>query len=44
MLEEKLPTSSTCSNMLHLPVYHNKEILKEKLTKALEMTKGHYVV
>ena len=44
MNRDHLPTSSTCSNILHLPIYTTKTILKDKLLKAIEMTKGHYTV
>ena len=42
--EDVLPTSSTCSNCLHLPRYLEKEVLRRKLLQAVTMTKGHYIV
>ena len=42
--EDVLPTSSTCSNCLHLPRYLEKEVLKRKLLQAITLTKGHYIV
>jgi hypothetical protein len=41
---EDLPRSATCQNILFLPVYPSKEILKSKLTKAVEFAKGHYTI
>ena len=37
---EKLPTSSTCSNMFKLPDYKNKLILKNKLFYAIKSGAG----
>lgn len=37
-LFDKLPTSSTCSNLLKLPPYFSTEELKTKLVYAIEMT------
>lgn len=36
----RLPTSMTCFGRLLLPQYSSKEILKEKLVKAIENSKG----
>ena len=41
---EKLPWTSTCSNALFFPSYKDKETLKKKLSMALTMAKGHYLV
>lgn len=35
-----LPTSSTCANILRLPNYSNKELLKEKLLYAIKAKSG----
>ena len=37
---EKLPTSSTCSNMFKLPDYKDKLILKHKLIYAIKAGAG----
>ncbi|CAD8048226.1 unnamed protein product [Paramecium sonneborni] len=37
---QKLPTSSTCFNILKLPDYQNRQILKEKLIKAISSNTG----
>ena len=37
---EMLPISHTCSNVLELPDYNNKEILKNKLLTAIESNAG----
>ena len=36
----KLPTSSTCMNLLKLPCYESKELLKKKLVYAIESGVG----
>jgi hypothetical protein len=41
---EELPRSSTCSNVLFLPVYPDWNVLKDKLLKAISYAKGHYNV
>ena len=33
---ERLPTTSTCINLLKLPPYTSKQVLKEKLLMAIE--------
>ncbi len=38
--EVRLPTSSTCMNLLKLPNYKSKKILKEKLLYAIESGSG----
>ena len=38
--EERLPTSSTCMNLLKLPEYLEKEVLKSKLLYAIESGVG----
>ncbi|CAD8052446.1 unnamed protein product [Paramecium sonneborni] len=38
--KQKLPTSSTCFNILKLPDYQDKQILKEKLLKAISSNTG----
>ena len=38
--EERLPTSSTCMNLLKLPEYIEKETLKSKLLYAIESGVG----
>ncbi|KAK8826876.1 hypothetical protein WA556_004463, partial [Blastocystis sp. ATCC 50177/Nand II] len=35
--EDSLPTSSTCVRLLHLPRYPSKEILRDKLLKAINL-------
>ncbi len=37
---ERLPTASTCANLLKLPVYRNRRVLKEKLLYAVEAQAG----
>ena len=37
---DKLPTSSTCMNLLKLPKYDNKETLRDKLVYAIEAGAG----
>mmetsp|Transcript_26942 Transcript_26942/g.40243 ORF Transcript_26942/g.40243 Transcript_26942/m.40243 type:complete len:95 (-) Transcript_26942:92-376(-) len=36
----RLPTSSTCMNLLKLPKYDTKELLREKLIYAIESAAG----
>ncbi len=36
----RLPTSSTCFNLLKLPNYSKKEILREKLRYAIQSHSG----
>lgn len=38
--QQRLPTSMTCFGRLLLPEYSSREIMKQKLEKALENTKG----
>lgn len=38
--EERLPTASTCMNLLKLPEYNEKETLKSKLIYAIESAAG----
>jgi len=40
MKNAPLPTSSTCMNLLKLPNYRNKELLKKKLLDAIESGAG----
>jgi len=35
-----LPTSATCMNLLKLPNYRNKELLRKKLVAAIESGAG----
>eukprot|EP00039_Didymoeca_costata_P014344 m.230429 g.230429 ORF g.230429 m.230429 type:complete len:174 (+) comp16000_c0_seq1:123-644(+) len=37
---ERLPTSSTCFNLLKLPIYKSKKILKQKLLYAINSGAG----
>lgn len=37
---ERLPTSSTCFNLLKLPDYNKKSLLKEKLIFAITSNAG----
>ena len=37
---ERLPSSGTCMNLLKLPVYSCKEVLREKLLYAIESGAG----
>ncbi|EED88087.1 hypothetical protein THAPSDRAFT_270030 [Thalassiosira pseudonana CCMP1335] len=39
-ISEELPTSSTCMNLLKLPKYTSKEMLREKLIYAIESAAG----
>ena len=41
---EKLPTASTCFNILRLPQYSNESILYEKLLYALNSNSGFEMV
>ena len=36
----RLPTASTCVNLLKLPDYQNKEIMREKLLYAINTESG----
>lgn len=38
--EDRLPTASTCMNLLKLPEFHDKETLRTKLTYAIESGAG----
>lgn len=40
MVFQRLPTSSTCFGRLLLPEYSCREVLEEKLDKALENSQG----
>eukprot|EP00592_Proboscia_alata_P011791 CAMPEP_0194385656 /NCGR_PEP_ID=MMETSP0174-20130528/81579_1 /TAXON_ID=216777 /ORGANISM="Proboscia alata, Strain PI-D3" /LENGTH=1107 /DNA_ID=CAMNT_0039173999 /DNA_START=1013 /DNA_END=4336 /DNA_ORIENTATION=- len=39
-VDSKLPTAATCANLLKLPLYGSKQILKEKLLYAVESGAG----
>lgn len=39
-----LPVSHTCFNILDLPAYSSKEILKEKLQEAIQHHQGFNLV
>jgi len=39
---EKLPSSSTCFNILKLPDYQNEKVMREKLMKSITLGKGFY--
>jgi ubiquitin-protein ligase E3 C len=39
-VEVRLPTSATCMNLLKLPNYQSKEVMKEKLIYAIESGSG----
>ncbi|KAI4291342.1 ubiquitin-protein ligase E3 A [Pancytospora philotis] len=41
---ERLPSSQTCFNVLLLPEYSSKEKLARKLSKALKLTAGFYLI
>ncbi|EJW02992.1 hypothetical protein EDEG_02636 [Edhazardia aedis USNM 41457] len=41
---DRLPSSQTCFNTLLLPEYKTKKKMKEKLDKAITMTKGFYLM
>ena len=38
--KERLPTSSTCFNLLKLPDYNKRNILKDKLLQAITSNAG----
>lgn len=38
--DTKLPTSSTCFNILRLPPYSNAKIMKEKILYAIHSNAG----
>lgn len=38
--QTRLPSASTCVNLLKLPIYQNKEILRQKLTYAINAGAG----
>lgn len=38
--DQLLPTAHTCFNILDLPVYSSKEVLRERLLLALEHEQG----
>uniref|UniRef100_A0A3B5MV66 HECT domain-containing protein n=1 Tax=Xiphophorus couchianus TaxID=32473 RepID=A0A3B5MV66_9TELE len=38
--DEQFPESLTCHSILELPLYSTKEIMRERLTKALESKGG----
>ena len=38
--EDRLPTASTCMNLLKLPEFKDKETLREKLLYAIESGAG----
>jgi ubiquitin-protein ligase E3 C len=38
--DEKLPTASTCFNILRLPGYSNAKVMKEKLLYAIHSNAG----
>jgi ubiquitin-protein ligase E3 C len=38
--EGRLPTAATCMNLLKLPAYESREMLREKLTYAVEAGSG----
>jgi hypothetical protein len=40
----RLPSSSTCAGRLYLPVYASREVLKEKLTLAIQNCEEFYLV
>ncbi|XP_074647680.1 putative E3 ubiquitin-protein ligase HERC4 isoform X2 [Tubulanus polymorphus] len=42
--EDYLPVAHTCFNLLDLPKYSNKEILRTKLLQAIEHTEGFGIV
>jgi hypothetical protein len=37
---ERLPTAATCFNLLKLPNYHTKKVLREKLLYAMKSASG----
>ncbi|KAI5297777.1 hypothetical protein KEM56_004541, partial [Ascosphaera pollenicola] len=38
--ESRLPSASTCANLLKLPVYKSREVLKRKLEYAINAEAG----
>lgn len=38
--EDRLPTASTCMNLLKLPEFHDEDVLREKLLYALQSGAG----
>lgn len=42
--DEHLPVSHTCFNILDLPAYSSKEILKAKLLEAIQHNQGFNLV
>lgn len=44
LAENYLPVAHTCFNLLDLPKYSSKEMLKEKLLKAIQQTEGFGLV
>mmetsp|Transcript_22720 Transcript_22720/g.27976 ORF Transcript_22720/g.27976 Transcript_22720/m.27976 type:complete len:129 (+) Transcript_22720:1-387(+) len=41
--KDPLPSSATCFNMLKLPMYSNKKIMKQKLYKCIQEAKGFHI-
>jgi ubiquitin-protein ligase E3 C len=41
---EKLPTASTCFNILRLPSYTNSKVMKEKVLYAINSNAGFELV
>lgn len=39
-IEDRLPTASTCMNLLKLPIFKSREVLKEKLMYAIKSGAG----
>ena len=42
--DEKLPTASTCFNILRLPPYSNIKVMKEKVLYAINSNAGFEMV
>lgn len=42
--DDSLPRAMTCANMLQVPRYSSKEILRERLQKAIEMCDGFQIL
>jgi ubiquitin-protein ligase E3 C len=42
--DEKLPTASTCFNILRLPKYSNAKVMKEKLLYAINSNAGFELI
>ncbi|KAJ1836863.1 ubiquitin-protein ligase (E3), partial [Coemansia sp. RSA 2708] len=40
VLDSRLPSASTCVNLLKLPVYSSRQILRGKLIAAIESNAG----